>query len=355
MRGGLQGGRRSAARRTVLLILVALLPAAWPAPSAGPGRWIPAVAAQNERPTDPDPCLGDNPPLAVPQYVMTGQLDQPALIRFRASADGHGPQEVLATQAQIGATWGLGVDAAAGTLYAAAFHKRATSFGPAGPGGIYRVDLRSGEVTPWLEVEDVGGDQHGPAGDGLFDQAGRDAVGKAGLGDLDLSEDGRELFTVNLASRRILRYRIADRRLLSSFAHGAAAEPWAESEARPFALAYRQGLLYHGLVRDASGSRADADLHAYVYASLPDGSRMRLVLDFPLDYPWQGPHYEVRTGWKPWLNTGQETLRGACSSGPSPGSRTSPSARPGTCSSASGTATGTAPSSNRAAPCRPAR
>ena len=92
-------------------------------------------------------CATDNPYLAVPQYVMTGAPDQAAMVAFRASPDGRSGHEVLATQEQIGATWGLGVDGNARTLYAAAFHKRATAFGPGGPGGIYRVDLATGAVS----------------------------------------------------------------------------------------------------------------------------------------------------------------------------------------------------------------
>ncbi len=281
----------------VVAVLFALPPPARPATAGTP---LPLAAA----------CDTDNPYLAVPQYVMTGAPDQAAMVAFRASPDGRSGHEVLATQEQIGATWGLGVDGDARTLYAAAFHKRATAFGPGGPGGIYRVDLASGEVAEWARVPDSGEDAHGPAGDGRFDQEGRDAVGKVGLGDLDLSEDGRELYAVNLNTRRILRYRVSDRQLLGAFAHGAADQPWAEAEARPFALAYRRGLLYHGVLRDASSGQDAADLHAYVYESLPDGSRMRLVLDFGLDYAWQGPHYEVPATWKPWLPSGQQTLRG---------------------------------------------
>ena len=297
----------------VPLLTVGLL-LALTAPSAGPRL----RAADGEPLPLDEACATDNPYLAVPQYVMTGGLDQAALVAFHASADGRSDHEVLATQAQIGATWGVGFDGAARALYAAAFHKRATAFGPAGPGGIYRVDLVGGEVAEWARVPEGGEDAHGPVGDGLFDQLGRDAVGRSGLGDLDLSEDGRELFTVNLHSRRILRYRVADRRLLGSFAHGAADQPWAEAEARPFALAYRRGLLYHGVLRDASASQDARDLHAYVYESLPDGSRMRQVLDFGLDYPWQGPHYQVPAQWRPWLLTGQQTLNGGMFIWPQP-------------------------------------
>ena len=304
-------GRAFTLRRSLIACLWLLLPLV-AAPS------LPQLRAAGPPLPLAEACATDNPYLAVPQYVMTGGLDQAALVAFHASPDGRSEHEVLATQAQIGATWGVGVDGAAQTLYAGAFHKRATAFGPAGPGGIYRVDLSAGDVAEWTRVPDSGADAHGPVGDGVFDQLGRDAVGKSALGDLDLSEDGRELFTVNLNTRRILRYRVADRLLLGSFAHGAADLPWAELEARPFALAYRRGLLYHGVLRDASVSQEAKDLHAYVYESRPDCSYMRLVLDFGLDYAWQGPHYEVPAQWKPWLLTGQQTLHGGMFIWPQP-------------------------------------
>ena len=148
-------GRAFTLRRSLIACLWLLLPLV-AAPS------LPQLRAAGPPLPLAEACTTDNPYLAVPQYVMTGGLDQAALVAFHASPDGRSEHEVLATQAQIGPTWGVGVDGAAQTLYAGAFHKRATAFGPAGPGGIYRVDLSAGDVAEWTRVPDSGADAHGP-------------------------------------------------------------------------------------------------------------------------------------------------------------------------------------------------
>jgi Mg-chelatase subunit ChlD len=253
-------------------------------------------------------CDSDNPYLVTPCYVMSNDTAEPALVAFHASADARSEHVVLATARQIGATWGLAWDGRA--VYAAAFHKRAAPFGPGGPGMIYRVDVATGEVEPWLEVADAGLDGHGVTDGGDFDLQGADLAGRTSLGDIDLDDGGGTLFVMNLQQRRILRYRVVDRMLLSSFEHGAAGETWAAAEARPFALKWWRGRLYHGVVRDASMSGERADLAAYVYSSRADGSDMRQVLELPLDYVWQGPHYEVPGQWMPWHGDHRETLDG---------------------------------------------
>ncbi|MCB9175866.1 MAG: VWA domain-containing protein [Caldilineae bacterium] len=256
-------------------------------------------------------CLGDNPYLVSSQYVMGQMPAERALVAFHASPDQRSEQLGLALHGEIGSTWGLAYQPGLQAIFAGAFHKRASGFGPGGPGAIYRYDLGDGSVRLWAEVPDAGADIHGAFdGAGGFDLEGQDGAGRLALGDLDLSEDGSLLFAMNLSTRRIYRFRVADARLESSFAHGAVDQPWAEAEARPFGLKVWRGKLYHGLVRDASVSGDRADLDAYVYESALDGSGMREVLRFDLDYPWQGPHYEVEGKWMPWHHDHAETLDG---------------------------------------------
>jgi hypothetical protein len=111
------------------------------------------------------------------------------------------------------------------------------------------------------------------------------------------------MFVVNLDDRRIYRFEMPSGALLGSFAHGAVAEPWA-ADARPFALAYHEGSLYHGLVRSAESTGRRFELTAVVYRSHPDGSAMEKVAEVPLGYARGrfsqqlfGPH---TLEWLPW-------------------------------------------------------
>ncbi|MEO8084230.1 MAG: hypothetical protein ABI780_10435 [Ardenticatenales bacterium] len=182
----------------------------------------------------------------------------------------------------IGAVWGLAASTREGAVYAAAVHRRGAAFGPGGPGAIYRIDLATGDVTQPITVPDAGANRHAPDVRGL-DASAIAFAGKTSLGDIDLNDDETELFVTNLNDRRIYRYGVPSGALLGSFANGAAAEPWAD-DARPWGLAVRSGIVYHGVVDSAESVVGREHLRAVVYASAPDGSGMRRVLDAPLDY-----------------------------------------------------------------------
>jgi uncharacterized protein YegL len=188
----------------------------------------------------------------------------------------------LANFQQVGAVWGLGYSRREQAVYAAAYHKRGLPYGPAGSGGIYRIDLRTGTITTFATVPDTGGrvsDLTMGSGNRNFDQYQARFVGKVGLGDLDLNADETELFVVNLRDRRIYRYETASGQLIGSFDHGAAAEKWS-ADARPFALTWNAGYLYHGVV-NAAGTQP---FEARVYRSRADGSEMSLVTSADLRY-----------------------------------------------------------------------
>jgi uncharacterized protein YegL len=221
--------------------------------------------------------------------VYRGQTDPnrpptnlaPSVILFQDTPEDRVHHE-LANFKQVGAIWGLAYSRREQAVFAATYHKRGLPYGPAGSGGIYRIDLRTGTITTFATVPNAGGRILSPSmgsGNLDFDQYQARFVGKVALGDLDLSADEAELFVVNLKDRRIYRYETATGRLLGSFDHGAAAEEWS-ADARPFGLAWQDGHLYHGLLN----GRGDRPFVAQVYRSRADGSDMRLVASVDLHY-----------------------------------------------------------------------
>lgn len=276
-----------------------------------------AVAA---RPAAPAPiadfdkaCATDNPYFATSIFGRGNQLADPAVVAFHDSSNNR-DHHTLATQKQVGATWGQAYAVGERAYYVAAFHKRGTAFGPAGPGGIYRIDLTTGDVTTWLTVPDAGPDHHDSASRTASDDKSRDFVGKTSLGDIDVTPDGATLFVVNLFDRRIYRYDVATKHLLGTMDHGAAGEPWA-ADARPFALAVRFGKLYHGVTRTAFSSQDLNEIEAIVYESELDGTNLRVASRFALNYQ-RGLAFYIRRGardfeipgeWRAWKD-GYNTL-----------------------------------------------
>ena len=184
-------------------------------------------------------------------------------------------QRVLATQGQTGAVYGLAYDAPRRQLYAAAYHKRGVPFGPSGPGGIYRIDLAGGAVSPWVSLQ-AGPDRHDLAESD--DEAAVTWVGRSSLGDIDLSPDGSQLFAANLYDGRIHRLRLPDGASLGSFRHGGYGQSW-QNKARLFALAVDGDWLYHGVMDMGDQDRPKATAH--VYRSRLDGSQLTELAAFP--------------------------------------------------------------------------
>ena len=268
-----------------------------------------------------DACPSRNPYAATvcfPQLAYLG-YNSASIVGFR-DTPGNAPHYGLAYASQVGAVWGLAYGGEAHSLYAAAFLKRMVPFGPGGPGAVYSVEIPSGTVRTLAIVPDAGADPHNITnGTGMDDSRALPFVGQVGLGDLDLSTDERDLFVVNLHDGQIYRYESATGTPLGAFPHGAASEPWAP-DARPFALKFYQGRLYHGLVNSASRTQDRDNLAAYVYSSLADGSDLRLEVRVDLRYPRGIAHVpgtvqypgiqDVSLDWQPWLRRYDSLLKG---------------------------------------------
>lgn len=269
------------------------------------------VESQLTRAPDFDQACADGEPYAVTSAFRAQRSRSqapdpraPSVILFR-DTPADSPQYLLTSFRETGAVFGLAYRRSEPAVYAAAYHKRGLPYGPAGPGGVYRIDLETGMASQFLVVPDAGSQHRGAYADGTqdFDSNAARFVGKAALGDLELSEDESELFVTNLHDRRIHRYSMPDGAPLGSFPHGAVTETW-QADARPFGLGFHAGKLYHGVVN----ARNDGtDFVAAVYRSNPDGSGMERVAAFDLGYARDGVRLrKVRssTRWSSWVDAG---------------------------------------------------
>ncbi len=211
----------------------------------------------------------------------------------------------VAMAGQIGATWGLGYQASSDSVFSAAYTKRHTLFGPGGAGAIYRsapgADGFFGggdDVTSiFATVANAGTNPHPgtnpEVGDAWrTDAAGFRAVGKVGLGDLDVSEDGQDLYTVNLNTRELIRIPLGGTAAAPTpGAQVAVAVPTpfaCAGPARPFGLGLHDGQVYVGGICSDEGSfTGNGSMTAYVFRFDPSSNTFAPtpVLDFGLNYP----------------------------------------------------------------------
>ncbi|MEM0927115.1 MAG: SdrD B-like domain-containing protein, partial [Planctomycetota bacterium] len=220
-----------------------------------------------------------------------------------------------ADSSQIGSTFGLAWQRSSESLFAAAYLKRHAGFGPANStGAIYRIDRSGGSnvVTTFVDLNalfgsDVAGSNPHPAGATNFDidAATWDEVGKVGFGDIEISEDERTLWAINLADKQLYEIPLGSdpaapvppatsgdvSRWPVDTTPGTSLEDLAGLpttnviDNRPFGLAVRDGLVYVGIVHTAQTSGLASDLVAYVYSFDPATQMFAKVLEFDLDYP----------------------------------------------------------------------
>ncbi|MTB50238.1 SdrD B-like domain-containing protein [Lewinella sp. W8] len=238
----------------------------------------------------------------------------------------------VAEHQEIGATMGVVYSGASNSIFAAAFTKRHTAFGPSGTGAIYKIDLNgSGPMPPisntgvstlvdlnaLFGANTAGANPHPSIAGTDFDRdrATYDAVGKVGLGGLSYDPENNVLWTINLADRRLYEIQLGGTAVnpmppvvgdisrwpaggnltgLTGLPGNAAAR---NTNIRPFAVQYYRGKVYVGLVStaestvtfNASNSTVSNfgnrnELEGFVYEFDPVTDQFRQVLRFPLNY-----------------------------------------------------------------------
>ncbi len=142
--------------RSKLLIPTLMLAALWvlvsigsPAPATGQ---LIALREGCEPPEDDKP---PSPFYATTLLSYSGWPDvDPSIVVFRdTDVNRLSARFPLATFAETGSIFGLAYDWRRGHLYAGAFQQYGIGFGPAGPGGVYRVDLATGAVEAWTALD----------------------------------------------------------------------------------------------------------------------------------------------------------------------------------------------------------
>lgn len=313
--------------------------------------------------------------------------------------------ESLTTASQTGSIYGLAYSKQAGKLFASAYMKRHSGFGPVSgggifnntPGAIYMVNPTTKAVTLLASLDALGYPTHnyatgaptygtsqhytlsnngvtnddngtrtetitytelglGVVGSNVqrglpnnINTPGNDAaafgqVGRVSLGEIELSDDGKYLFVVNLYDRKVYQLQLNSvtnptsasyvnswalpnppARSLSGLS-GATTTYASATDAfytgtvgrqRPFALKYYRGKLYVGATTTGEGTGAVStidnnsgnveytDLWAYVWELTPSQGFQKTTpaLQFPLNYARGTNADSFDERWRSWTNT----------------------------------------------------
>ncbi|WP_310590813.1 SdrD B-like domain-containing protein, partial [Arsenicibacter rosenii] len=281
----------------------------------------------------------NNPVVFVPCYVNgnplaggnAGTADALVTIPYGVSSATSFTGEVpIATASQIGSIWGLAYNKYTKRLFLSAMLKRHAGLGPLGLGGIYVTNYAnpaSPTTTSFLNVTAIGinvGTIASNTARGLaadvgtpnYDIQAFSAVGKVGIGDLEISDDGDKLWLTNLSDKRLYSIDISQYNLTGTTPTTANVSSYTipasctGGQYRPWALKVYNGKVYVGGVCDAQSSGNKSNLRASVYEL--NGSTFTQIFDFPLTYPKGYPALanSNNTGWFPWTDVFSDLIDG---------------------------------------------
>ncbi len=236
-----------------LMLVVTALVAPRPIPShaqvANGSGFTSAVSCMNGPPTFATTSMVNT---LYPGAPMANQTD-PALLQITSdSRTTLAPIGSVATFGEnsaiangLGATYGLAYDdgdvSGIRRLFAAAYLKRSVSLSLVGLGAIWEYRFGTGAWSLATVVPNVGSDTRTTPD--LNDTGMIEQVGHVGLGDLEVSPDGRTLYAMNLATRSIARYDISGGAPvalpdLSIPLSVISASPTVQADLRPFAIGF---------------------------------------------------------------------------------------------------------------------
>ncbi|GHB58636.1 hypothetical protein GCM10007390_10160 [Persicitalea jodogahamensis] len=241
------------------------------------------------------------------------------LVSLAFNATGEAPHNNVSKAEELGAVMGLAYQRAGNKMYSAAFTKRHVGYGPGGPGAVHVSEFsanRTSSISNGVFFDfgaTAGADPHDadlPTQTPLAsrDNGAYDAVGKIGLGDIDISDDEKTLFVVNLANRSLYSIDISTK---DTIGYAIPNPAIGGGSYRPFAVKYYRGKVYVGVVatrEDAISKTDTTGLGATVYQFDPDAGTFTPVLSFPLTFKKQ-PTNADKTGiaraeyWRPWSDT----------------------------------------------------
>ncbi|HEX6356707.1 SdrD B-like domain-containing protein [Actinophytocola sp.] len=246
----------------------------------------------------------------VPIQTAANGEDTRALVAFGVNTRGTCPDDVacpttLATQAQVGTTFGLAYDKYRRQLFQSSFARRHALYGPDGGDAIYTVPVDGGSApTLFAKVPGAVVTPHDTSN--MIKDAGFVSVpGKESIGGLALSEDGTTLYAVNLLTRTLVSFDATGATASAPKATVPIPDPGCAvpTDWRPFSVATHDNTLYVGGVCSAESTQDSEDLQAVVYTY--DGTQFTTVLTQPLDFK----RGEVLTNqsvpgqtdsWNPW-------------------------------------------------------
>lgn len=179
----------------------------------------------------------------------------------------------------VGCTYGMAFQRSSRTLFAGAYFKRHVDLGQNGLGAIYATEIGPAPTSLFVDLAALGlnlGADPRPANNNFdTDYSAFALPGTVGLGDIDMDDNDREIWAMDLFNRQLLRIPVGPGvtppTSLSQIGQYPVPDPGcnAAGDVRPFAVEIYEGKVYVGLVCSAESSQDTLDIQAHVYEFNP--------------------------------------------------------------------------------------
>jgi hypothetical protein len=230
----------------------------------------------------------------------------------------------------VGSVWGLAFQKERNEVFSAAFVKRHSGLGSLGTGGIYRTDFNdlARPTVPFLDLSSLTGtlgarDLTGDALTPSRDTFAFNLNGKRGLGDLDISVDGKTLWTVNLNTNELIKIDIANYVSTGTLPTLANVTSFPipsvvgcpTGDSRPMGLGIKQDKVFVTNTCTGESTQSFDDLKTVVYSFDPATTAFTQVVDLKLNYrrgfingAFSDPAPSCET-WVPWTHQTSDFLK----------------------------------------------
>ncbi|MCX5204543.1 SpaA isopeptide-forming pilin-related protein [Streptomyces sp. NBC_00237] len=225
------------------------------------------------------------------------------------------------TKAETGALYGIGYSKSKRWVFSGAVAQRGANYGPGGPGAIYLYDRNTNALSQFTTVPNAGTTVHKQSIAQNQDAGFMPAVAKESLGDVEVSEDGKDLWVINANDKKLYRYDATQKTASAPKASYDIPNPNCPSadDWRPFAIGIRDGRMLIGGVCSGQSTDSKADMRAVIHDFNPDsGTFTGIVMDQKLDFP-RGTGMTIAAckgkGWFPWADRYRFNQEGATCNG----------------------------------------
>jgi uncharacterized repeat protein (TIGR01451 family) len=281
---------------------------------------------------NPDDYSADDDPILISSIAVNGatnaQAPQQDLVAWQYKNKKAHAFNIVVNKNQLGSIWGIAYDKNHRVLYTSALLRRHVGLpdgdddGYGDIGVIYKLsDIKNPNTSaPEIfyrfsnsEVGTIGDDDaRGLSKDSKYPSSDPDAFAKAGnvgIGDIDLSADGKELYVTNLYNKKLYTINTQTRELISSV--DIPKECSDPQDARGFALKYSDGELYVGVTCVALNTQNRDDLKATIYRYKRDTQDFGKVLEFPLTYKKGFAYFRNKSvgGFNPWVTQWEQLTK----------------------------------------------